>query len=88
MPDHREAAAALHADVGGELRHDEQFNSGVLIRCLKKCEPICPWAHASVFGTDPSWRVTVSGADHNLARAILRLVVEARERATQTGGGT
>ena len=76
MPDHREAAAALHADVGGELRHGF-YSSEVLIRGTKDVK--YPTVRASV-GDNGLFYVTAVAADHDLARDILRLVVAARER--------
>lgn len=78
MPDHREAAAALQADVGCGEVWSEQFSSCVVTRDD-------PCFRASAFMGNGRWYITISGADDDLARAILRLVVEARERATTKG---
>ena len=75
MPDHREAAAALHADVGGTLPPSHWPNASYV------SFPACiGLPNAYVQCNYASLSVRVDGADHDLARAILRLVVEARER--------
>lgn len=83
MPDHREAAAALHADVGGTLPPSHWPSASYVSFPARMGLP-----SAYVECSYASLSVRVYGADHALARAILRLVVAARERATQTGGGT
>ena len=75
---HREAAAALHADVGGELRN-ESWASEILIRAANDSEPQVPRCRAAVNDAG-LWYVNVIDADHDLARDILRLVAAAREQ--------
>lgn len=77
---HREAAAALHAEIGGTLRH-EQFTSAVLLPPSDARVAYFPWLQAATFD-GASWYITISGADDDLTRAIAGLVKGAREKVT------